>query len=122
MNLKNSLIKVHIFPVLILLLLISNIAVMNAETEPTKEVPAPAPLAHAPNTLKNTLKVQGNVYGDNLIEAMRPVIIGRNGVVSTGRYLASMVGYDILRKGGNAFDAGVAAAAALCVQKMYAAG
>jgi gamma-glutamyltranspeptidase/glutathione hydrolase len=34
-------------------------------------------------------------------------------VVATGNYLATLAGIEVLRKGGNAFDAGVAAAMAL---------
>jgi gamma-glutamyltranspeptidase/glutathione hydrolase len=35
----------------------------------------------------------------------RPVIYGKNGVISSGHYLTSMVGMRILLDGGNAFDA-----------------
>jgi gamma-glutamyltranspeptidase / glutathione hydrolase len=38
----------------------------------------------------------------------RPVITGRRGVVAAGHYLAAAAGLDILRRGGNAIDAGVA--------------
>lgn len=85
-------------------------------------VPSTSMLAAEKPPLQKLLKVQGSVHSDNLIEPMRPPIIARNGVVSSGRYLASMIGYDILKKGGNAFDAGVAAAAAVTLQKMYTAG
>ena len=35
----------------------------------------------------------------------RPVIYGTNGVISSGHYLTSMAGMQILLRGGNAFDA-----------------
>ena len=43
--------------------------------------------------------------GDN-VEAMRPRVMGTRGVISSGHYLATQAGYDVLRGGGNAFDAG----------------
>jgi gamma-glutamyltranspeptidase/glutathione hydrolase len=53
---------------------------------------------------------------------MRPRIMGTHGVVSSGHYLATMAGIEAFRRGGNAFDAGVAAAMALKVTKMGYAG
>jgi gamma-glutamyltranspeptidase/glutathione hydrolase len=38
----------------------------------------------------------------------RPMIMSTNGMVSSGHYHATLAGIDILEKGGNAFDAGVA--------------
>ena len=35
----------------------------------------------------------------------RPVIYGKKGVISSGHYLTSMAGMQILLQGGNAFDA-----------------
>ena len=74
---------------------------------------------------KNTidlLTTYGDVYDENNIECMRPRIMGTQGVVSTGHYLSTMAGIDVFKKGGNAFDAGVAAAMALKVMKMGYAG
>lgn len=45
----------------------------------------------------------------------RPVIRGRNGIVSTGHYLTSMAAMRQLLTGGNAFDAAVAACLAAAV-------
>lgn len=45
----------------------------------------------------------------------RPVIYGREYVISSGHSLASFAGAEILRAGGNAIDAGVAAGMALSV-------
>jgi len=64
----------------------------------------------------------GHVYDSANVEAMRPRLMGRRGVVSTGHYLATMAGMDMLKRGGNAFDAGVTAAMALKVTKMDYAG
>ena len=64
----------------------------------------------------------GHVYDAHNFESMRPRIMGTHGVVSTGHYLATLAGIEALRKGGNAFDAGVAAAMALKVTKMGYAG
>lgn len=64
----------------------------------------------------------GHIYDPNSFESMRPRIMGTHGVVSTGHYLATLAGIEALRKGGNAFDAGVTAAMALKVTKMGYAG
>lgn len=45
----------------------------------------------------------------------RPTVMGTQGMVSSGHYLASLAGERILAKGGNAVDAGVAAGLCLCV-------
>ena len=45
----------------------------------------------------------------------RPVITGRNGVVTAGHYLAAAAGMEIMRAGGNAIDAGVAMGFCLAV-------
>jgi gamma-glutamyltranspeptidase/glutathione hydrolase len=45
----------------------------------------------------------------------RPLVMGRHGVVVSGHHLASEAGLDMLKKGGNAVDAGVAAVFAQAV-------
>jgi gamma-glutamyltranspeptidase/glutathione hydrolase len=67
-------------------------------------------------------KSYGHVYDDDSIEAMRPRVMGTHGVIATGHYLATLAGMEALRKGGNAFDAGVSAAMALKAIKMDYAG
>jgi gamma-glutamyltranspeptidase/glutathione hydrolase len=48
-------------------------------------------------------------------ESFRPTVIGRNYAISCGHYLAALAAARILDRGGNAVDAGVAAAMALAV-------
>ena len=64
----------------------------------------------------------GPVHGPDNIEAMRPRVMGTNGVISSGHYLATMAGMNVLQAGGNAFDAGVTAGMALKALKMDYAG
>ena len=64
----------------------------------------------------------GHVYDSANVESMRPRFMGRRGAISSGHYLATVAGLDMLKQGGNAFDAGVTAAMALKVTKMDYAG
>ena len=64
----------------------------------------------------------GHVHDGDNVEAMRPRVMGTHGVISSGHYLATQAGYDVLKAGGNAFDAGVTAGMALKALKMDYAG
>jgi gamma-glutamyltranspeptidase/glutathione hydrolase len=55
-------------------------------------------------------------------KAARPVIMGQNGLVSSGHQLASQAGVTVLREGGNAVDAALAAAFVMAVVKPEASG
>lgn len=52
----------------------------------------------------------------------RPAVMGRNGMVSSAHYLASMAGLRVMMDGGNAVDAIVATAATLNVVEPYMSG
>ena len=47
--------------------------------------------------------------------AYRPTIMGTNGMVASGHFLATLAGERVLSRGGNAIDAGVAAGLCLTV-------
>lgn len=51
----------------------------------------------------------------NFGTSARPVVMGSNGMVSSGHYLASLAGVRVLEDGGNAVDAALAASLALTV-------
>jgi gamma-glutamyltranspeptidase/glutathione hydrolase len=55
-------------------------------------------------------------------KAARPVIMGQNGMVSCGHPLAAQTGVAVLREGGNAIDAALAAAFVMAVVKPEASG
>ena len=52
----------------------------------------------------------------------RPMILSTRGVVSSGHYLATEIGLDVLRRGGNAMDAAAAVGFALTVLKPHQNG
>ena len=67
----------------------------------------------APYELIAPFNTYVTVYDNQNVEPMRPDIFGTHGVVATGNTFATLAGIEVLRKGGNAFDAGVAAGMAL---------
>lgn len=58
----------------------------------------------------------------NFTKAARPVMMGQNGMVSSGHYLASLAGVKVLQDRGNAVDAALAAAFVMAVVKPEASG
>lgn len=55
-------------------------------------------------------------------EACRPVVFGQQGMIASGHPLASWIGATVLREGGNAVDAMVAASAAVAVLRPHMSG
>lgn len=53
------------------------------------------------------------------VTQVRPTVLARRAMISSSHYLASLAGYHILRTGGNAVDAGVAAGFALGVVERH---
>lgn len=58
---------------------------------------------------------------DSLVTG-RPASTGKEGAVTSPHYLATLAGYDMIQKGGNAFDAAIAVNAVLCVVYPHMAG
>ncbi len=58
----------------------------------------------------------------NFTKAARPVMMGRNGMISCGHQLGALAGVNVLRDGGNAVDAALAAAFVMAVVKPEASG
>lgn len=58
----------------------------------------------------------------NFDKAARPLVMARNGLVSSGHYLASLAGVKILQEGGNAVDAALAAAFVMTVVRPETCG
>ena len=58
----------------------------------------------------------------NFNKSARPVIMGRNGMVSAGHSLGALAGVRVLQEGGNAIDAALAAAFVMAVVKPEACG
>ena len=57
-----------------------------------------------------------------MVFTTRPVLMGTHGAVASGHYLATVAGFKVLQKGGNAVDAGVAMGFTLTVLEPHANG
>ena len=77
------------------------------------------PATTAPTTTFDALRGD-RAYG--WIGQNRSEVVARHGMVATSQPLAAQAGLDVLKAGGNAFDAAVATAAALNVVEPYSAG
>jgi gamma-glutamyltranspeptidase len=58
----------------------------------------------------------------NFDKAARPLVLARNGLVSSGHYLASLAAVKVLQEGGNAVDAALAAAFVMTVVRPETCG
>ena len=58
----------------------------------------------------------------NFRKSARPIIMGRNGMVSAGHSLGALAGVRVLQEGGNAIDAALAAAFVMAVVKPESCG
>jgi len=68
----------------------------------------------------STIQAQDRITGPNF--ATRSEVIAKNGMVATSHPLATQVGIDILKKGGNAIDAAIAANATLGLMEPTGSG
>lgn len=103
--------KLSVFKILFFAILVLFITVLSG-----------AAMAQGLGGTEDILKVHGTVFKENLVGTLKPVAMGTNGIVAAQGIAPTLVGYEILRKGGNAFDAGVATMAALRVTTMFNAG
>jgi gamma-glutamyltranspeptidase/glutathione hydrolase len=58
----------------------------------------------------------------NFQKAARPLVMGENGALSSGHYLASLAGMNVMQEGGNAVDAALAAAFVMTVVRPETCG
>ena len=80
---------------------------------PTAQAPVPAPAVAAAPQAGSATQAAAAAY-DFDMDVFHPVV-ARNGMVATEQQLASQIGLDVLKSGGNAVDAAVAIGFALAV-------
>lgn len=68
----------------------------------------------------NTVTAQDRIVGETF--ASRSEVLGQNGMASTSQPLATQIALDILKKGGNAIDAAIAANAAIGLMEPTGSG
>src|SRR5262245_12681546 len=83
--------------------------------------PFGVPTKAGPNPSASITAVRGDRLW-NWTEQTRSEVLARHGVVATSQPLAAQAGLQVLRDGGNAADAAVAAAAMLGVVEPHSAG
>jgi len=85
------------------------------------DTPFGTPTVAKPNPGRDITAVRGD-RASNWAEQTRSEVLARNGVVATSQPLAAQAGLDILKRGGNAADAAIAAVSMLGVTEAYSAG
>ena len=72
---------------------------------------------------EDTKDILASLIGPRPVDfTTRPLVMGTHGMVTSGHYLASRTGLNILENGGNAVDAGVAMGFALAVLEPHLYG
>src|ERR1700693_5935500 len=79
---------------------------------------------NTPHTFGTETDAHGSAIGETrpVSFATRPVLQGSLGMVAAGHYLAAAIGLNVLERGGNAIDAGVATGFALALLKPQSVG